>query len=38
MAQNVESLTTASETTAEIEDTASAPEDYEVGLKSLNQY
>jgi peptide/nickel transport system permease protein len=39
MAQNVESLTTASETTAEIVDRDPTPgEDYEVGLKSLNQW
>ena len=38
MAQNVESLTTAAETTEIVDDTSPIPEDYEVGLKSLNQW
>ena len=38
MAQNVESLTTASATTEIVDDQAPIPEDYEVGLKSLNQW
>jgi len=38
MAQNVEPLAAASATTEILDDQASAREDYEVGLKSLNQW
>ncbi len=38
MAQNIEPLTTASVEVAAVVDTQAAPADYEVGLKSLNQW
>ena len=38
MAQNVEPLAAASATTEIVDDQTSVPEDYEVGLKSLNQW
>ncbi len=38
MAQNVEPLAAASATTEILDDQAAIPEDYEVGLKSLNQW